>query len=238
MKATLGARPALVDSTVLDVPWREISGEIPSSFRIGLVPEDPRFPLQPPVKFALNEAVKRLQGHGHTIVPLEHDKCHVADATEVAWKMFMFDGETPKFVEASGEPFIPSVVYTHGMARDLDNQFATSLEQLDRLSQLALLRKQRSQIREDWREAWTNNKLDLVLSPSAQSTAVEHDRFGLPPYTTLTNVLDVGFRKVITKHVSADNKNSSLLRHTLPSRLRVRNGWYLRFKTRPAWPQM
>ncbi|OQE14950.1 hypothetical protein PENSTE_c031G03255 [Penicillium steckii] len=190
MKATLDTRPAYLDSGALDLPWRDVSGDIPHSLRIGLIPEDPRFPLHPPVKLAIQEAVKRLQKHGHIIVPLKSTTCHVADATEIAWKIFMFDTETPEHVKSTGEPFIPSVAYTHGIARDLDNQFLTGLDKLDRLSQLAVLRSKQTQIREDWRKSWTENKLDLVLSPSAQSTAVEHDRFGLPAYTTLTNVLD------------------------------------------------
>ncbi|KAE8418863.1 hypothetical protein BDV36DRAFT_294716 [Aspergillus pseudocaelatus] len=72
------------------------------------------------------------------------------------------------------------------MARNLEYRFILDVNGRDRLSRLTVFRKMRALIVEDW----IDHKLDLVLAPSAQSTAVKHDKFGLPAYTTLTNSLD------------------------------------------------
>lgn len=193
MAQVINSRPAKLDATAIDVPWRFPTGHDIEKLRIGVLPEDPRFQLHPTVKHTLAEAIRRLAAQGHVMIPLDQTKCHIADATETAWKFFMIDDAAYRHVEAGGEPLLPSVVYTHNMARNLDDEFIpkSDLKGCDRLSQLAIFRTKRALICDDWRKIWTENNLDLVLAPSAQSTAVQHDRFGLPPYTTLTNVLDV-----------------------------------------------
>lgn len=40
-----------------------------------------------------------------------------------------------------------------------------------------------------WNSLWAQNKLDVILCPSAETTAVPHDMFGLPPYTMVWNLL-------------------------------------------------
>ncbi|GAB1196670.1 hypothetical protein APSETT444_005945 [Aspergillus pseudonomiae] len=191
MRLVINAKPARFDSSVIDVPWRGLSGQPRTQFRIGLLPEDPRFPLHPTVKHTMNEAVRKLRAQGHTVIPLDVQKCHIADATETAWKFFMIDDAAYKHVKSGEEPLVPSVVCTHNMARNLEYRFIPDVHDHDRLSRLAVFRKMRALIVEDWRKIWIDHELDLVLAPSAQSTAVKHDKFGLPAYTTLTNVLDV-----------------------------------------------
>jgi amidase len=191
MRSVVNARPSLSDSSVIDLPWRSLTDESVVRLRIGLLAEDPQFPLHPPVKRTMAEAVRKLQAQGHAIIPLDAAKCHVANATEIAWKIFMIDETAYRHVHAGEEPLIPSVVYTHAMARSLGSKFIPDLSGYDRLSQLAVLRKLRAVVIDDWRQIWVDNELDIVLSPSAQTTAVEHDRFGLPAYTTLTNIFDV-----------------------------------------------
>ncbi|PYH94668.1 amidase [Aspergillus ellipticus CBS 707.79] len=191
MKAVIGSHPARLDSTVHNVPWRSLAGQQKAALRVGVLPEDPRFPLHPTMKRALSEAARKLQAHGNTLISLENHNCHVANATETAWKLFGIDDAAYRHVQAGQEDLVPSVKYTHGQARNLGYQFIPYLSQKDRLAQLAVLRSKRALIADDWREIWFDNKLDLVLCPSAQSTAVVHDRFGLPAYTALTNILNV-----------------------------------------------
>ncbi|KAF4815201.1 putative amidase [Colletotrichum siamense] len=184
----IGTDVGAYDATALDVPWRNVPDCGRQNLRIGLVPEDANFPLHPPVKRTLAEALKKLQACGHEIIPLAPDQCHVADATEVAWQIFGIDDAAYRQVEASQEGLVESVKYTHGLAASLRPNFVPDTTGLDRLDRLAVLNTKRAEICEAWRSAWS--MFDVVISPSAQSTAVEHDRFGLPPYTTLTNVLD------------------------------------------------
>ncbi|RSL88984.1 hypothetical protein CEP52_015034 [Fusarium oligoseptatum] len=187
-KAILEAVPANYDSTAIDVPWRNVPDVSEKKLRIGLLPEDPVYPLHPPVTRVLAEAAKILEASGHQIVALPSKECHVADATEVTWPIFLMDDTAYKHVEAGGEPLVQSVKYLHGMARKLGRRFVPETDGLDHLDRLAVLNTKKAEIIEDWKSIW--NDVDVVLSPPAQSTAVEHDKFGLPPYTTLTNLID------------------------------------------------
>ncbi|KAM0550326.1 hypothetical protein ACHAPJ_008997 [Fusarium lateritium] len=188
-RAILKADPAAHDSTSIDVPWRDVSIMPGQKLRIGLLSEDLVYPLHPPVARAMEEAAKLLQASGHQIVPLPSEQCHVADATEVAWPIFLLDDTAYQHVEAGGEPLVQSVEYLHSMARELKHRFVHDTSGLDHLDRLSIINAKKAEIFEDWRKLWAG--IDVVLSPPAQSTAVEHDKFGLPPYTTLTNILNV-----------------------------------------------
>ncbi|KAJ5966381.1 hypothetical protein N7481_013095 [Penicillium waksmanii] len=144
-KTLFEARPALYDSTILDIPWRQVSTK--QKLRIGVVPESPNFPLQPPVKRTLANVTRILEAQGHTIIPLSSAECRVMEATEVAF----------------------------------------------------------AEIREDYRKLWLANDLDICIAPPAQSTAVRHDTFGLPPYTAFLNALDFPSCILPFGHVGAED---------------------------------
>jgi hypothetical protein len=44
---------------------------------------------------------------------------------------------------------------------------------------------------ERWNQIWVQNKLDVIIGPDSQTTAVPHDTYGTSPYTTPRNLLDV-----------------------------------------------
>lgn len=79
MKAVIDAKPFRYDATVIDVPWRSTEVLPRQSLRLGLLPEDPLFPLHPPVKETIAKVVKILQSQGHEVVPLDAAECHVAE---------------------------------------------------------------------------------------------------------------------------------------------------------------
>ncbi|KAH8878812.1 amidase [Thozetella sp. PMI_491] len=190
MKAVIRARPALLDFTAIDLPWRDVPNAGNSKLRLGLLSEDPLFPLHPPVQRALVAAVEALKRQGHEIVPLAADACHVADAAEVAWKMWALDNRADSIVKASGEPAVPSRVVIASEARNMDWNFVPDLEGLDGLGKLATLNIKRAEIVKAWNQIWTDHSLDAVISPPAAHTAIEHDTYGLPVYTNLLNVLE------------------------------------------------
>ena len=43
-----------------------------------------------------------------------------------------------------------------------------------------------------WNKIWVDEALDVILCPGAQNTAVPHDTYGLPIYTCVWNLLEVG----------------------------------------------
>lgn len=171
LKTVIDARPGLYDSSVIDVPWRQATVKHP--LRIGVVPPDSSFPLHPPVKRTLAKAVKLLKAQGHHIIELSAEECKVMEINEVAWNIFTLDSGAMEHLQAAGEPPVPD--FSH----------------LDRLGRLAALNTKRADLRETWRKMWISHDLDICLAPSAQNTAVPHDMFGLAPYTTFLNCLDV-----------------------------------------------
>ncbi|EXJ73734.1 uncharacterized protein A1O5_03496 [Cladophialophora psammophila CBS 110553] len=190
-KAVIDSGPATFDSTAIDVPWRPLDQDEDAKLRIGVLAEDPLYPLHPPVKRALAEVANRLAAEGHQVIQLSAEQGHVADATEVACELFSLETETPRgHILASGEPPVPSVAAGHRPANFGNYQYLPNIEKLDKLQKYAALTVKRQELSEDWRKMWSELKLDAVISPPAQNTAVPHDTYGWPPYTCLLNVLD------------------------------------------------
>jgi amidase len=191
-KSVIDATPALLDSTAIDVPWRQLEPATNTKLRIGVLHEDPLYPLHPPIKRAMAETVKRLEAAGHELVPLTADEGQVADCQEVACELFILHtGTSMDFITASGEPMVPSVKRMDGPANVGNYKFVPDLKSLDFVHRYAALTVKRQEICENWRKIWLEKKLDAVLSPSAQNTALPHDTFGWPPYTAFVNLLDV-----------------------------------------------
>ncbi|KAL4891091.1 amidase signature domain-containing protein [Aspergillus ambiguus] len=191
VRSVLNARPALYDSTVIDVPWR--TAEIKPRLRIGVVPEDPAFPLHPPVRRILAEATAKLDRAGHEIIPLSAEECQILAVNAVAWKIFQLDDTALKHVLSTSEPIVPAMHHIKKQGEVLRQFYKSALpdlSHLDRLGQLAFLNTRRAELRETYRKMWGRLGLDVCISPSAQSTAVPHDTFGLPPYTGFLNTLD------------------------------------------------
>ncbi|KIW89464.1 uncharacterized protein Z519_09620 [Cladophialophora bantiana CBS 173.52] len=190
-KAIIDSVPATFDSTAIDVPWRRLDQDEDAKLRIGVLAEDPLYPLHPPVKRALAEVANRLAAEGHQVIQLSPEQGHVADATEVAGELFSLETETPRgHILASGEPPVPSVAAGHRPASFGNYQYVPNIEKLGKLQKYAALTVKRQELSEDWRKMWSEMKLDAVISPPAQNTAVPHDTYGWPPYTCLLNVLD------------------------------------------------
>lgn len=203
MKAMVGARPRLYDYAAADVAWRTgltyAGGQLGDKktkikkLRFGILAEDPKFPLHLPVRRAVAEAVRLLTAAGHEAVYLSPEECCVSQALEVAWTMFNLDDVPLGIVKAGGEQPSPSVVRTAEMWSKVDQSSLAHLKTLAPLKQLSALHRRKGQIAEVWHRLWKAHGLDAVVGPAAQSTAVEHDFYGLPPYTVLQNLLDVSY---------------------------------------------
>ncbi|KAL1793520.1 hypothetical protein ACET3X_008502 [Alternaria dauci] len=189
-RLVLSMRPAMYDATALDVPWRdlELSPYVPK-LRFGLLTEDPAFPLHPPVKRALAQAVGALEAKGHQIVPISPSRAQVSNALALAFAYFGLD-DPPAHIAASGEPLVPSVIQAMQAFGAFRCDFLNDCEGLQGIPRVAALNVKRQSIADEWRKVWREERLDAVIGPAAQSTAVAHDTYGLPPYTLLLNVLD------------------------------------------------
>ncbi|KAF5017249.1 hypothetical protein F66182_10843 [Fusarium sp. NRRL 66182] len=189
MKTTLNQRPWKYDSAAVDVPWRELDEAPEAPLVIGILPEDPDYPLHPPVRRQLEKAISVLEKKGHKIVHLPADpESSAGQASRIAFQYFSMVGPDPDTISREvGEPLVASVARaTHPFS---NGNFPVSphLEVPQRMSDLNGVRHKFSKA---WQQIWIENELDVVLSPPAATTAVPHDTFGIPVYTLLWNVLD------------------------------------------------
>lgn len=211
-KAIIDSTPATLDSTAIDVPWRQLEKDTQSKLRIGVLAEDPLYPLHPPVKRALAEAVEKLRSAGHEIINLTPEEGQVSDSSEVGFELFCLDLETSMgHIMRGGEPPVPSVANAPRPPNVGNYRFVQGLEKLDFLHKYAALSAKRQEISENWRKIWSEKRLDAVIGPPAQNTAVRHDEYGWPPYTCHLNVLDVSIDQTLEGKEDADIRSIPLV---------------------------
>lgn len=193
LKSVINSRPALLDSTVLDVPWRNVDPPKPK-LRFGVLAEDPLLPWHPPVKKAVSDTANLLRAQGHEIVSLTAQECLTAASYDVATQLFGLDKTSAGILSKGGEPLVPSLVYIREAMKEVkfDRGFLPDTRGIkDGLERLSILNVKRYEIQDLWKKTWVARGLDAVIGPGAQNTAVEHDMYALAPYTCLFSFLDV-----------------------------------------------
>jgi amidase len=182
LKSVIDAQPWLVDSSALNVPWRII--QPPNKpLRFGLIRGCPERPLHPPIARALHHTATILKSRGHTITLLDEKLPSLYTSALLSYKFFLLDPiKTPlSHIRASGEPPIPS---------SSSMSFPELADWKPSVDALWAMTVARAEIRESWKEVVVNEDLDAVLSPGYQGTAPRHDRYGVPVYTVVQNLLD------------------------------------------------
>ncbi|KAL3484516.1 amidase [Aspergillus germanicus] len=181
LKVMCDSNAADLDDYALGVSWR--GSKRKDVLVVGVMPEDPLFPLHPPIQRTLETATKKLAAAGHTIVHLANDFLSLSDAKNVAIGYFDMDPDRTSFahIRASGEPFIPSLSFTYDMTDDRPEPT---------LRQLYELNVKRAALATQMRRAFVEKKLDIIVGVGYQSTAVPHDTYGVPLYTVVNNLLN------------------------------------------------
>lgn len=195
MRALGQRRPWTYDAAALDLDWRPVGGRSGGKLRIGVVPEDDEYRLHPPVRRVLDEAAARLAAAGHTVVRLPADPARsVGLGARLAFAYFglgLGGPPEPAAMEAEfGEPLVKSLAlgvhpFTHHPP-PLDTNAPIA-------QQIAEWHRARAAYNDGWRRAWVDHDLDVLLGPGAQSTAVPHDEYGVPAYTSAWNTTNVRF---------------------------------------------
>lgn len=185
MSLVTNADPWKVDSSVIFSPWRTVASR-KSTLRLGVIREDPGFPLHPPVLHNLERATEKLQAAGHETVPLATPS--IKDACALAFRMFAMDpaGTAVQHIAASGEPTIPALASTSLPHEYMQYDYAPLT-----LEGLYDLNEQRNKFKEEFRSLIVKADIDAIIMPGYQGTAQPHDVFGFVPYTVLWNLLDV-----------------------------------------------
>ncbi|CAG5176048.1 uncharacterized protein ALTATR162_LOCUS8285 [Alternaria atra] len=138
---------------------------------------------------ALRILCRALEAKGHQVVPISPLRAQVSNALALGFAYFGLD-EPPAHIAASGEPLVPSVIQAMQTFGSFKCDFLADCEGLQGIPRVAALNVKRESIADEWRKVWRDERLDAVIGPAAQNTAVAHDTYGLPPYTLLLNVLD------------------------------------------------
>jgi amidase len=189
MKITLAQRPWNYDPTVVDIPWRDL-GEADTKLTIGVMAEDPEYPLHPPVRRALAKAASALENAGHKLVYLSQDpKRNAGLGARIGFQLFSIMGPDLDTVSREiGEPLVNSVaIAVHPFA---NGNFPVPPD-LEIPAKISRLNEARFEYLKAWQETYRDNKLDVILAPGAATTAIPHDTYGVPIYTLMWNVLDV-----------------------------------------------
>lgn len=193
MQTVVDARPADYDSNAHPMSWQATpAAAAHAPLTIGVLWEEKVFPLHPPVRRAVNDAVDALSHAGHKIVMLqETPETSVSLANRITFQYYISGPDTsPEHFGPGGERPVASV------AKASNPMFSGPMPvpmEMDPLLRYDALHQQRQACLEAWRRVWVDNQLDVILCPGAQNTAVPHDTFGWPPYTQIWNILDVSF---------------------------------------------
>ncbi|KAK4550339.1 hypothetical protein LTR36_003306 [Oleoguttula mirabilis] len=189
MRAVLSFDVWTVDEAVIAVPWRQqkLPAAIGESKKLtlGFILEDPKYPVHPPVLRTLKTALAKLEAAGHTVIDLAPHLPPdiIVDATENAFTNFAMDPAKTSLahIARSGEPIVPSIPTA---LLPETKHFQPSVDDVFRLN------VERAKICSIFRKLYVEQKLDAIVLPIYQATAVAHDHYGIPVYTTLANVLD------------------------------------------------
>lgn len=182
LETVIKSQPWDFDYGARAIPWHATPTR--TSLTIGVFYECSSWPVAPPILRAIQTATKKLENAGHKVVQIEKFPS-MSEATDLAWNLFDIDnsGTGQKFIIDSGEPPVKSVadLYTPPPGgrptRTLDNFMDMTAS--------------RSGFQAAWHKIFTENKLDVVIAPGSQKTAVPHDTFKYPPYTAYWNLLEV-----------------------------------------------
>jgi amidase len=188
MDAVINGRPAKYDSTALDLAWR--TPKLPSKLCIGVVPEDPAYPVHPPIRRVLDSTIESLTRAGHKVIRLPHDPARgVEKGLLIAFQYYELGHEPGEDLAAIlGEPLVKSVAAN---AHPFTNVSRLVPLETDPMHKLDRLDRLRAAYVAEWKRTWFDNGLDAILAPGADKTAVPHDTYGMMPYTCLFNLLDV-----------------------------------------------
>lgn len=183
VRHVIDAKPWNYDATALAIPWRADAAADRSKVRIGVMLEDPAYPVHPPVARAIKTSAKKLEDAGFKVITLNSSPS-LKTGTALASDYYSLDNTKTflDYVNKSGEPIIPSLQKTMHL---VNKKPSYSLEEVFDLNVAKFGYKAA------WNKIWVENELDVILCPGAANTAVLHDNYGAPPYTAVWNMLEV-----------------------------------------------
>lgn len=186
------------DSDVLPLAWRLSKTTEDKHLTIGILPEDPEYPLSPPVRRTLDSAAALLKAAGHHLIPLPYSVPSSpslgARLSHEFYSIFPPPPDAPPLDEFLGEPLVPSLAYLqHANPFTNGHPVDPGLPLPLRIDALTSAREAYGAA---WHAVWREHGLDVVLAPGAAHTAVPYDTYGMPVYTCMWNLIDVSCDRI------------------------------------------
>ncbi|KAF4832093.1 Acetamidase [Colletotrichum tropicale] len=135
-------------------------------------------------------AINALSAAGHEVVRLPYDYERSIDlGLRLSYQFFELAHPPEEDLAAvPGEPLVKAAAarmhpFT-AKPRPVPKDLAKPWHHLDDLDAA------RAKFAETWHRTWFDYKLDAIVAPGADKTAVPHDTYGLMPYTVVFNLLD------------------------------------------------
>lgn len=208
----LGAEPWRYDDLVVPVALQPTQPK--EKLTVGLILEDPHFPVFKEVKQIYTDAADKLRQNGHTVIVLDKFPSY-----EEAWRLALAqfcirfpDDKEPNPAVAGGEPFIASAGKsgTKTYVKKFPTDFAGAIESVTRSLEVAA----------EWKRIFFDLNLDAIIAPPCASTAPPHDTYGIAPYTCMWNLVDfpalaIPYGKV-DKYIPDDRKYPEILKDVYP----------------------
>ncbi|KAK7950876.1 uncharacterized protein PG986_006604 [Apiospora aurea] len=179
LQAVIGSQPWNRDPTALAIPWRSaVATSAPRRLRIGFMLEDPKYPVHPPVRRTMESSAQALAQAGHEIIPL-HDFPSLETALDLCLDSFSLDNtvEWKRHIDVSGEPLVASLVENTPLVTRKVEKGGYTVDEIFAFGAACL------QYKAGWNMVFTQHRLDVLICPGAEKTAVPHDTWGTPPYT-------------------------------------------------------
>ncbi|KAJ0329695.1 hypothetical protein COL922a_012791 [Colletotrichum nupharicola] len=189
METVLSQNPWRYDASAIAAPWSAPKSGNAKHLTVGVLPEDPEYPMHPPVRRALEDAVSALLKAGHKVIRLPQDPdCSAGLGGRLGFQYFFVTSDGLDVLENEiGEPLVPSV--KRGVHPFTKTKPPVSADK-PVAHQLSDFLGLRDAYADSWRKTWREHGLDVVIGPGAISTSVPHDTYGNPVYTLMWNVLD------------------------------------------------
>ncbi|KAH7010533.1 amidase [Ilyonectria destructans] len=174
LQTVISAESWDLDCTALPVPWQQVPPNHGKQLSIGLLLEDPAYPVTPPISRTLRTAAKRVEAAGHKVSVLPSFPS-IKITYEVTLDLFDIDDDETgiRHVHDGGEPLVQIV-------RDV---LAMSPARVDpkKLSDFFVMNSKRQEETEKWHKVFTQSGYDVLITPSAAHTALPHTtNFALP----------------------------------------------------------
>ncbi|KAK8055717.1 hypothetical protein PG993_000944 [Apiospora rasikravindrae] len=161
LQAVIESRPWNRDPTALAIPWRaEVATSVPGRLRIGLILEDPKYPIHPPVRRTMESSAQALAQAGHEILPLR-DFPSLETAMDLGLDSFSFDNtvEWKRHIDVSGEPLVPSLVDNTPLLTRKVEKGGYTIDEIFAFNAACL------QYKAGWNMVFARHGLDVLICP-------------------------------------------------------------------------